>query len=42
MLDQLMSRRHLEGNGPLPYAASGVGYEVVAAQDSSTLLSGVE
>ncbi len=43
MLDRLLDRTHLLADeSPLPYPASGVGYEVVVAQDSSTLLRGVE
>lgn len=43
-LERLLNRSHLELNqsGVLPYPASGVGYEVVVAQDSSGLLSNVE
>lgn len=43
-LERLLDRSHLElgCSGALPYAPSGVGYEVVVAQDSSGLLSNVE
>ena len=45
MLDKLLDRSHLEldkKNAPYPYAATGKGYEVVAAADGGGLLSGVQ
>jgi hypothetical protein len=42
MLARLLDRTHLEDGRPLPYPASGVGYEVVQAQESTGLLSNVE
>ena len=44
-LERLLDRAHLEqerGGGALPYPASGVGYEVVQAVETSGLLSNVE
>ncbi|KAI8463605.1 MAG: P-loop containing nucleoside triphosphate hydrolase protein [Monoraphidium minutum] len=41
-LAALLDRTHLAECKPLPYPASGVGYEVVAAAENSGLLSNVE
>lgn len=40
-LNKLLDRSHLEQNKAAPYPPSGMGYEVVQAMDSSTLLQGV-
>jgi hypothetical protein len=44
VLEALLDRAHLEqeAGAGLPYPASGVGYEVIAAQEGSGLLSGVQ
>lgn len=42
MLSKLLDRSHLAESKPLPYPASGVGYEVVQACESTGLLSNVE
>ena len=42
MLEKLLDRTHLAQQKSLPYPASGVGYEVVQASESSGLLSNVE
>ena len=41
-LARLLDRAHLLKGAALPYPASGVGYEVVAAGDGGGLLSNVE
>jgi hypothetical protein len=41
-LARLLDRTHLAQNKALPYPATGVGYEVVQATESSGLLSNVE
>lgn len=41
-LTKLLDRTHLAENKPLPYPATGVGYEVVQASESTGLLSNVE
>lgn len=40
-LTSLLDRGHLAQGTAAPYPPSGVGYEVVKAADSSTLLQGV-
>ena len=41
MLATLLNRKHLQDNQPLPYALTGVGYEVVQNANESTMLQAI-